>query len=48
MTQKLKNRDKKLSKRRSLKEVNSWHQEKGKAKKNKKRYIRNDFEEGME
>lgn len=48
MIDKTKNRDKKLNKRRSLKEINSWHQEKGKAKKTKKRYNRNDSEETME
>ena len=48
MTPRTKNRDKKLDKRRNLKEVNSWHQEKGKSKKTKKRYKRNDSEETTE
>jgi len=37
-----KNRDAKIEKRRNLREQNSFHQEKGKAKKTKKRYNKND------
>ena len=40
--QKHKDRDSKLEKRRNIKEQNAFHQEKGKSKKTKKRYNKND------
>ena len=43
MTQKVKHRDSKLDKRRNLKGQNSFHKEKNRAKKIKKKYVREDM-----
>ena len=43
MTQKIKHRDNKLDKRRNLKGQNSFHKDKNRAKKIKKKYVREDI-----
>ena len=43
MSQKIKNRDSKLSKRRNMKDQNAFHKEKSKSRKMKKKYDREDM-----